>query len=155
MKNQELFDRTVGILVKAYFNETLLHYNCCACAVGNLVAANLHYKFNSENYWEEQVSPQYDNGWASVFATSGSTQKMNRNNYHLIASAKEQIDATGYTITELARIELAFERAYEYKDTDNERFDGLMNVIDALQFIHKATPAEAQSAKELFVLTEG
>ena len=34
------FSNSVDILVKAYFNDTLRHGNCLACAVGNLMQAS-------------------------------------------------------------------------------------------------------------------
>lgn len=50
MKNKELFDKTIGILVNAYLNDTLENANCHACAVGNLVATNCGYEMiQSEN----------------------------------------------------------------------------------------------------------
>lgn len=40
MKRPELYQKTVDILVKAYFDDTLQHGNCYACAVGNIIAGN-------------------------------------------------------------------------------------------------------------------
>ena len=37
----ERFHETVGILVKAYLNDTLEHTNCHACAVGNMIASKM------------------------------------------------------------------------------------------------------------------
>ncbi len=37
MKNKEQFEKTVQVLVKAYFEGTLEHMDCRACAVGNIV----------------------------------------------------------------------------------------------------------------------
>lgn len=42
MKNQQLFDKTVSVLVNAYFNGYLNPVDCAACAVGNLVAGGLN-----------------------------------------------------------------------------------------------------------------
>jgi hypothetical protein len=39
MIKEPLYHKTIGILVDAYFDDTLQHGNCSACAVGNLVAA--------------------------------------------------------------------------------------------------------------------
>lgn len=37
MYKQEQFEKSVNILVNAYHNEVLVHANCAACAVGNLI----------------------------------------------------------------------------------------------------------------------
>ncbi len=151
MKNQELFDRTISILVKAYVNDTLRHYNCSACAVGNLVAANCGLSYNQEfKYVQEDQRPHFENGWAAVFATSGKNQRYSPERYVYVRNAKKQIDSTGYSFEQLAKIEYAFELAYFEDDTDEERFRGLMNVVDALMHIHEANNEEIQQAKSLF-----
>src|SRR5690606_10630324 len=116
MKHQELFEKTVGILVKAYQNDTLRHGNCMACAVGNIVATNLGIcDINNSDEWREKAmdAPNPCTGWPSVFMTGRNSR------YQMVyleamlydEAAKLQIESTGYTWKELAKIEYAFETA--------------------------------------------
>lgn len=85
-------------------------------------------------------------------------------------AAKAQIDSTGYTWQELARIETAFETAdcppyYTQKETwgwavdkDSQNaafeawmYNGLMAVVEVLADIHQLDFQEVEAAKELFV----
>ena len=110
MKNKEQFDRTVKILVAAYLNNSLVQSNCHACAVGNLVAANLDIRYDQDLKWiGRQVA------WSAVFVTLRYQIAQNKCPGAYAGEAKAQIDATGYTWQELARIEYAFERAFAAK----------------------------------------
>lgn len=138
MKNPELFHKTVGILVKAYFDGTLEH-SICGCAVGNLICANMNMDIR-------RFSPN----WNRVFCTTVmSGSEFNICNY--LGKAKEQIDSTGYSPYDLSLIEKAFETGDSLR---TNTYLGLMSVVDTLMQIHSATKTEAQQAKELFVLTE-
>lgn len=155
MKNKELFDRTISILVKAYQQETLVHMNCCACAVGNIVAANcgISYIPTCTSDKEYKIVYLHHSGiynprlpsWFEV------CEEENYGNY-----SKEcilQIESTGYTVKQIQKIERAFEAA-NYKesfDCDEDGFKGLMNVVDCLMKIHESTPEQAAEAKQLFV----
>lgn len=136
MKNQELYNKTVGILAKAFIDDTLQHMNCCACAIGNLVAANCGFKMKENRRWKDNMPY-----WSDVFfTTTGITtkkQKMLIEHYH--DEAKRQIDSTGYTVEEAAKIEYAFETAPEGNSSDEYMFNGLMAVIDVLDQIHENT----------------
>lgn len=44
-EDKKKFHETVGILVQAYLNDTLIHQSCQHCAVGNLITAT-GYEFN-------------------------------------------------------------------------------------------------------------
>lgn len=135
MKNQELYNRTVDILVNAYFNDTLVHGDCYACAVGNLVAANMGINlFESSRkkiYWANAQA-----SWTFVHCCN-SIGISNFNIQHYNGEAKEQIDSTGYTPYETAKIEYAFETAPKGKSEDEWMFNGLMAVIDVLDEIHE------------------
>lgn len=122
MLKPELYQKTVDILVKAYFEDTLEHGNCSACAVGNIV-----------NYEKSKMSWS----WANVFCTSSRIQIVEPNNYE--GAAKDEIDSTGYTWRELAKIEYAFETAPKGNSGDEWMFNGLMAVIDVLDQIHENT----------------
>lgn len=148
MKNPELYNRTVDILVQAYFNDTLQHGNCHACAVGNLVAANCGYsfiKYSDRQRWEKS-SPY----WQEVHMVgSCGTQWIAPDWYH--NGAKHQIDSTGYKWEETAKIELAFETAPKGNSEDEWMFNGLMAVIDVLDEIHENTDKQVtQLSKSKF-----
>lgn len=150
MKNAELFHKTVGILVKAYQNDTLEHENCYACAVGNLVAGSLGIKFTSDFQgrviWEDEIKPR----WDEVHCFVGYNQIWNRCGSY-VDEGLEQIKLTGYLPEQTAKIEVAFETADRGNNEDEWMFNGLMSVVDTLMQIHEATTEEAQQAKELFV----
>ncbi len=156
MKNQELFDRTISILVKAYFNDTLQHQYCACCAVGNLVAANMGYSVQKKsNVFSGYITPCWTE---CTFNGNLKTTDINE----LSTAAQIQINATGYTPYEIHIIEKAFESvimnedrkvlmAYKLNNMDEKwQVNGLMAVCDALMQIHEATPTEIQQAKSLF-----
>ena len=150
MKNKELFNRTVAVLVKAYKNNTLFHAVFCACAVGNLVAAGCGIDNVFDNYeWRKKALDEDARSWASVFVTSGREQHIYPENYK--GAAKFQIDATGYSLQELAKIEYAFETAPKGDNHDDWTLNGLLAVYDVLCEIHEVDKSEVQDAKLLFV----
>jgi hypothetical protein len=156
MKHQELFEKTVGILVKAYQNDTLMHGNCMACAVGNIVAANLGIcDIQSRIEWYKKAVdvPDPCTGWPSVFMT-GLNSKRQRIDLEAILrdeAAKLQIESTGYTWKELAKIEYAFETAPKGNSVDEWMFNGLLAVYDVLCEIHEVSKDEVKSGELVFV----
>lgn len=145
MKNEKLFSETIDILVKAYMNGTLIHGNCSACAVGNIVASRCDYKFQKTRqgvFWQHYVSM-----WNNVFITSFGSQKVYPGYYR--GEAKEQIDSTGYTWQELAVIEKAFE-FQNYHGSDADGYKGLMAVVDVLCEIHECEEVKEET-KALFI----
>ena len=116
MKDPTLFNRTVDILAKAYFAGTLIHGSTCACAVGNLVAAN--------GTWS------YGGFWARVLLCPIPP---------LECEGQKQLDATGYTVSDLIRIEHAFEGVKMQAPCvpDEDGYLGLMAVLDVLFEIHE------------------
>ena len=138
MIKEQLYNKTVDILVQAYFNDTLIHGNCASCAVGNIVAHNMGYTYTSDKkFWECSIPNWYD-----VFRAY---QKYE-------GKAKKQIDSTGYTWQELAKVEKAFESAGKGNSGDDYMFNGLMAVIDVLDIIHENTDEKATTeTKKRFV----
>lgn len=148
MLKPELFNRTVGILIKAYLNGTLRHGLCTACAVGNIVAANMGYNVTLRRTITNKDSLSWNNGtefphWDDVFCTlltfSGKRQLTKPEAYDGIAQV--QIDSTGYEWEDLALIEEAFESVPEtHPDPGGaERmYKGLVAVVDVLCHIHGA-----------------
>lgn len=145
MTRNRNFNRTMDILVQAYFNDTLRHSLCSACAVGNILGGH--------------------NEWARLFVTLNSTGKLHP--YFQMTTGPEQIivlrgieptlvkyanafaderadwlkgqcliTASGYTVQELARVEYAFEVAEKGESADAWMFNGLMAVLDVLADIH-------------------
>lgn len=157
MKNKELFDKTIGILVKAYQNDTLEHETCYACAVGNLVAAGLGCGFIDASFEKTPGTLKWDNGmpypatrgWGTVFTTVQKSQKFIPSEYRNLA--KKQIMATGYSLGDVMKIEYDFETASPGNTPDERMFNGLMAVCDALMQIHEANETEISEAKALFV----
>ena len=150
MKDKALFDKTVKILVNAYLNDTLIPGNCCACAVGQMVAANLHIPMDKNAKW---IGTQV--AWSSVFVTYSFQIAQNKRPWAYTGAAKVQIDATGYSWQDLARIEYAFERARAGKNSGEHRFNGLMAVVEVLSGIHGLDEQTKNATRELFLTNEG
>ncbi len=135
MKNEELYHKTIGILVKAYQNDTLRKYDCAACVVGNMIAANEGYAIGEEGSWLKGRKVILPAWWPQI----GRVDTANNN-----GEAKRQMDSTGYTLDELSLIETAFEG-------EGDNFNGLMAVVDALDIIHENTDKEVTKlSKNLF-----
>jgi len=138
MKNKKLFDKTISILVNAYLKGTLKHADNCACAVGNMIAANNNYKVLRAKHYE-----------GLTWITEDGEHIISRWTFDLrIRRLKDipQLKCTGYTILEIDKIERAFEDAFD----DPTGYLGLMNVVDALIEIHQGTTTHKKEAKELF-----
>lgn len=149
------FEDSASVLVRAYMNDTLVHGNCSACAVGNLIASAIGkkpvpvvapcFRFDDNTYTE----------WNKVF--SSNPQKCQRfypENY--TEKAKEFIDSTGYTLDELRRIEFAFESAPGYQHEavsidDNWMFNGLLAVVEVLADIHSVDFSTKELAIDRFL----
>jgi len=145
MKNPELFHKTIGILVNAYFKGKLAHGDCAACAVGNICANYvpiLKGKSVSEDDFNNAI-------WIYAFGTNKGIQHIEPLYYR--GNVKKVIDLTGYSLYQLAAIEKAFETADKGCYGDEWMFNGLMSVCDTLMQIHEATNEEIKEAKSLFV----
>lgn len=179
MINKELFDKTVSILVNAYQKDLLLHDNCAACGIGNIISANCGFKveyLKNESFFIDGDNVYDASEWYEFFGTSKELKKKTtkRNfliknesvDYFLVSShfnpkaskrVKKWIAATGYNMVQLAKLEYAFEfNDIAGKDATKEErmFNGLMGMVDSLMEIHEASIDEIKSAKELFILTE-
>src|SRR5687768_1919011 len=72
MKNPELYNRTVDILVDAYFKDALVSDDCTACACGNIISANLNYKrvsFQDRDYWMDEAGNYLYPSWLNTVRT--------------------------------------------------------------------------------------
>ena len=148
MKNKELYDRSVNILVDAYMNDELVAQDCNACAVGNLVCANMDYRMHKSYLgkliWLDKNGNIINPLWSKVHTVNIGHIIMRTymvENY--IGCAKAQIDSTGYTPEQTSRIEVAFEKGNLIVGSKDEKmFSGLMSVIDVLDEIHENTDEE-------------
>lgn len=150
MIKPELYKRTTDILYQAYFNDTLSHNDCAACAVGNICAGNGVPKMKGGALAENGF---YNNAsWGLVFMTGLGEQRIDSeyinpdSEWYKEAVAKV-IDATGYSWTELAKIEFAFESARDgIYDPEEQMFAGLVAVLDVLKDIHQVTDQDLLTA---------
>lgn len=141
------FENSVNVLVKAYLNGTLLHCDCQACAVGNLVADSRGYNILDTEH-----------GYA--------TWKNSKNKYVLsiwqdavwgLGDHNSDTKRTGYSVRQLSEIENAFEHCERptgrpvYDNDDEWMFNGLMAVVDVLADIHGIDLTTKEEAKKLFV----
>ncbi len=129
---------------------------CTACAVGNIIAGNFGVNDVHSNYeWVTKTGVVAYEGWASVFYSSDDRQIKNPEKY--TGLAKIQIDKTGYSWRDLAKVEKAFEsvqtvRAEDDDEEDKFMFLRLMAVIDVLDKIHENTDTEiTTSSKQRFL----
>ena len=145
------FEKTVDILVKAYLNDTLEHGVCSACAVGNIcLAAGAKYSPPGA------ISPGDNSAWKWVLYTQNIdgedfTQILQPKNTDQYNEGLKVIEATGYTVEQLAKIEWAFETANQGQSTDEYMFNGLMKVVNILADIHGISLEAKEEAKKMFV----
>jgi hypothetical protein len=138
MKNAELYHKTVNILVEAYFNDTLAHSDCSACAVGNIVAYNKGLKLKRIKFLDRShvivVNADYgaNTKWFEIVDFGGGIDEKALKDKETL----EQISCTGYSPKEIVEIEHAFENCDKGNSEDEFMFNGLCAVIDALDVIH-------------------
>jgi hypothetical protein len=138
MKNKELYDKTIDILVQAYFNDTLQHCDCQCCAVGNLVAANKGIRlFKARGFINSSAGYDENTLWFKGLKGCGVIREE-----RITPDVRAQIECTGYTPQQIADIEFAFEKNL-HLENDPDGFKGLMAVIDCLDKIHENIDGEA------------
>lgn len=140
MKHSKRFNDAIDALVKGYIHGTLAKGACAACAVGNIVAKGINCDIvvNQDGGfdWIGEVSL-----WSNVFMTR-SDGKQRVDPVFYFGSIKDQIDSTGYTWQELARVERTFEQNtkisfenYQHvtpEEIDKDQLNGLYAVVDVL-----------------------
>lgn len=149
MIKPDLYKRTTDILYQAYFNDTLAHQDCGACAVGNICAGNGIPKIIGNSYAENNF---YNNGaWAEAFTTGDNYQATwpdaitpGKEGYK--ENVAKVINATGYAWTELAKIEYTFEAADKGNNDEDWMFNGLVAVLEVLKDIHQVTDQDLLTA---------
>src|SRR5690606_3039681 len=92
-------------------------------------------------------------GWPSVFMTgrNSSYQRVYLEAKLYNETAKLQIESTGYTWQELAKVEYAFENSSNGSNDDEWMFNGLLAVYDVLCEIHEISKDEVKSGELVFV----
>lgn len=152
MIKENLYHKTVDILVQAYFNDTLQHGNCYACAVGNMVMANMGITMLRD---PTSIKDIYWKGYSSYGNIDGKLQ--NSDWFDLIKGtlcdsrkdeAHRQIESTGYSVSDIDKIETAFEGADYGTSNEDWMFNGLMAVIDVLDEIHENKDAIVTSVSK-------
>lgn len=158
MKNAELYHKTVDILYQAYFNDTLRHYNCYACAVGNLIAANCGYGFKNARTVDPIHSLFWDSREESVYAGDVPAIENDQDMWFNAIGGGEvtynvltekmmvEIKATGYAPKVLALIEEAFEFCEIGETPEEHMFNGLVAVLEVLKEIHEVTDLDLLQA---------
>jgi len=154
MKNKELYDKTISILVQAYLNDTLEHSNCAACAVGNIVAVNMGVKLFKQRYFAMPIGSRGTPADTGLWFNAISDGFVNKN--MLSPDILLQVKSTGYTPEELAKIELAFESADAPNGISNcfepvWMYNGLMAVVEVLGQIHEVDKGVLSETKLMFI----
>lgn len=159
MKNEVLYNKTVDILVQAYFNDTLQNGNCWACAVGNIVAGNMGFQYCTSEKLGRLKVWSADKQTAETDGTLTKWVLTRWLNFDIEPEIDLQLQSTGYTRKELNLIEKAFENmAARIKDVsagfkgDELMFRGLMRVVECLDRIHENTSDETtKTSKQKFI----
>lgn len=159
MTQREKFFETVGILVEAYLNDTLVHDHPCGCGGGNIIAKAIGVKIlvNHKDGTARWIGHNAIGGggwdWFHVvrFGLLGDCSK---------ETGRQLISKTGYTIKNMRDIETAFEEPVKiivdgvFTGTDisldQDGLKGLLNIVDVLAEIHGIDLNERESAKLLF-----
>ena len=105
-------EKAIDIFLDAVNNGTLAKGTCTACAVGNLVAHGMNgtiSKRKSENGDYLVFRTDVDScGWSDAFVTTEGEQSIYENSFNEPWVLKN-VEATDFTIQELAQIEFTFE----------------------------------------------
>lgn len=140
MNRPALYTKTRQILFDAYYNDTLTLGYCSACAIGNIIASNMGISIikNRCGYpeWTGPVMPT----WQSVFYTTTTFSGKKQISQPLamdLPNVAQQINSTGYTWEELARIEHAFETAPVGDSDEDAMFNAFVAALEALDRIHQ------------------
>lgn len=133
MQNRiELYKQTEEVLYTAYFDDTLKHGYCRACAVGNICMAPALKLGLPNHFWNllfmTQTDPMHQTEYNDTFYSQ-----------EYVDAAYSLINATGYTKKELMRIEWAFESSDQGKSDEDYMFNGLVAVLEVLKDIHGLT----------------
>lgn len=157
MNRPELFVKSVDTLVDAYEKGNLQHLSPCNCAVGNLIAYNTGtYRFNDKTGGTEAEWAHLVNAIRDAVMIEPSSEKISEhwifskadkyNRTKDLSAAYNQIYLSGYSASEVEKIESAFEKVIvgecgigisdRKAERTDEPLDGLLNAIKVLGEIH-------------------
>lgn len=142
MNRENIYKKSCDILYKAYFDGTLQHENCSACACGNLIAGNKNYTFKkrgNENYFDWNESENSNHWYNKILGYKYYNEE-----------GEDQINATGYTEQEFRQIEKAFEGINSIYKEEDRMFKGLVAVLEELAKIHEIEETTNTKEKERF-----
>jgi hypothetical protein len=144
MNRPEVYHKSVQILYDAYFNDTLRHLNCYACAVGNLIAGNNGWKFKKCK--PGSIGRLQDINWGSAPSAYCDEAGESSAAWYRVVGLRErsdtgelQVKSTGYSIREARNIEFAFEKAEKGLGDEGWMYNGLVAVLEVLKQIHEVT----------------
>lgn len=152
----DLYKSSCDKLFKAYFDNTLKHGDCRAYAVGNilesgdwkclfLTATDIFGRHKTEDATKEDMYMV----WKSSIFTRGpeavsiyrliiaGREDLIETAEEMKREARELINASGYTVEELMRIERTFEVADKGTSAEDHMYNGLVAVLDVLKDIHQ------------------
>jgi hypothetical protein len=155
MKNEKLYKETVDIILDAYNERKLEHGDPCACFIGNIVAKRYAVKPAIPILRESGATPEYS------YSPDWYTASCFKYRYGTLANfmgvkldeeeGEKQIEATGYTLQEVAEMEKAFEDAECIEEgyvDDGEgknigQLEGMKAALKVLAKIHETMPEES------------
>ena len=105
-------EKAIDIFLDAVNNGTLAKGTCIACAVGNLVAHGMNGTISKRKSIVDEYSTfesdVNSSAWSSAFVTTEGEQTIYKNSLN-DPWVLRNVEATDFTIQELAQIEFAFE----------------------------------------------
>lgn len=138
MNREELYHKTVNVLLDAYNDGELEHGNCSACAVGNICKE------------AAKMIRVHGASWSALFQTNakGSQLHLPEMKIFFQPDGYALVLLIEYNITDLAKIEFAFESSLHKTDEGYEfwtssvnkkqgQYIGLCGVLDVLKEIHE------------------
>lgn len=171
MNRPKLYDKTVKVLYDAYFNDTLEHGDCAACVVGNICKeASLITGIPRRAWWRLFVTTRSLGIPSQAIALPGEILASNgymparsvpaldttytdaQISSRILEEALRLVEATGYTVSELAQIEYAFESAPGGDSDEDHMFNGLVNVLEVLNSIHQMSSPLAVTVRPFEML---
>jgi len=152
MNRPNIYKKSVEILHDAYIRDYIGYFSCACGAAGNLIRANMGYKYEGDeksHWWRDKNNSQVKNSWINTYMFDGTEIIFDKSNY--VGLAKVQIDSTGYSLEELATIDTVFDQSPDdYEEIEDSIFSGLNAVIDCLKTIHEVEEEVIARDKEKF-----
>lgn len=149
MNRTELHQKTKDVLFKAYFDDTLEHSNCAACAVGNICGGEVLWSILFMTWEDGEPRTFEDIRGMKVLSPSYGKYRGRIIDEQLRQEALAIIANTGYAVEELMLIERAFEMADKGENEEDHMFNGLVAVLEVLKDIHGVDDAGVEPFAEV------